>query len=136
MENLLIKYEPVVDYVNAECEKYLLVQYNSRYVKSKDIYFHDVRFTGWTAVGKIEGNKMYIAFSVCKYEEGDKFVKKVGVQEALAKCTPEKATVIVNLADVPQNEIIKVFHGYVDSSSEKLEKRFFKKRVRYWLSKV
>ena len=135
MEKLLIKYEPV-NSLNITQEHYIHSGYSCILNKYSDNYFDDIRFIGWTAVGKIEDNKMYIAFSVCKYEEGDKFVKKIGVQEALTKCTPEKATVIVDLKDVPQNEIIKVFHGYVDSSSEKLEERFFKKRVKYWLSKV
>lgn len=135
MEKLLIKYEPV-NSLTITTEYDIHKEYMCITSKYTDNYLENVRFTGWTAVGKIEGDKMYIAFSVCKYEEGDKFVKKIGVQEALAKCTPEKATVIVDLTNVPQNEIIKVFHGYVDSSSEKLEERFFKKRVKYWLSKV
>ena len=130
LNKLLIKYEPVIRYLDVTVD----MQVNS-YNNYDSRYFEDVRFTGWTAVGKIEDKKMYIAFSVCKYEEGDKFVKKEGVIQALVKCTPEKATIIVDLTDVPENETVKVFHGYVDMFSEKLEKRFFKKKLHYWINK-
>lgn len=135
MNKLLIKYEPV-NSLNITTEYDIHKGYI--YVTSKytDNYLENVRFIGWTAVGKIEDGKLYIAFAVCKYEEGDKFVKKEGVKQALAKCTPEKANIIVELKDIPENETVKVFHGYVDNYSQQLEKRFYKKRVKYWLSKV
>lgn len=135
MEKLLIKYEPVKS-LSITQEHYIHNVYSRISDKYSDSYFEDVRFTGWTAVGKIENGKLYIAFAVCKYDEGDRFIKKEGVKQALAKCNPEKANIIVDLKDIPENETIKVFHGYVDNHSQEIEKRFYKKRIKYWLNKA
>lgn len=126
--NIIIKYEKP-DWIETTKElsakgRYLLDTYDC--VVS--------RFIGWTIVGKIEDNKIFIAYSICKYEEGDKFVKKLGVEAALKRCTPEKADIVVDLTEVPPNEIIKVFHGYTEALIESIEKRFIKKKTKYWFN--
>ena len=134
--NIIIKYEKPR---NVDIQKELIIYRADSRVSSNnwliDQYYElNERFIGWTIVGKIEDNKLFIAYSICKYEEGDKFVKKLGVEAALKRCIPDKADIVVDLTDVPENETIKVFHGYTEDLIENIEKRFIKKRAKYWFN--
>lgn len=98
-----------------------------------DLEFNTLRLIGYTIVGVIENNKLLIKYSICNYEEGDKFVKKLGVSKALDNTTYME----VDLTNVPQNETIRVFHGYCDLHViPDIERRYLKKKQKYWLSRV
>jgi hypothetical protein len=128
--NTIIRYEPFMDYElskdikDGEC----IWSYYSGYLKLEAI-----RFIGYTIVGIIQDNKLLIKYSICKYEEGDRFIKSLGISEALNN----KSYMEVDLTEVPENETIKVFHGYCDLHViPHIERRYLKKRQKYWLSKV
>jgi hypothetical protein len=136
MKDILIKYEPVRDInLDFDISLFLNNSLDRIYYEGEDIYATE-RFIGYTIVGKIEGDKMYIAYSVCNYEAGDKFIKKAGVESALNKCNSEKASVIVELNDIPIDETIKVFHGYADNLAEKIHDNFKVRRIKYWIDNL
>jgi hypothetical protein len=128
--NTIIRYEPCMGYELSKdiTDEYGVWSYYLGYLKLENI-----RFIGYTIVGIIQDNKLLIKYSVCNYEDGDRFVKRIGVSEALNNTTCME----VDLTEVPQNETIRVFHGYCDLHViPHIERRYLKKRQKYWLTKV
>jgi hypothetical protein len=128
--NTIIRYEPCKDYHFTKEISYWGINGQDYFAS---LTLENIRFIGYTIVGIIQDNKLLIKYSVCNYEDGDKFVKRIGVSEALNNTTYME----VDLTEVPQNETIKVFHGYCDLHViPHIERRYLKKRQKYWLTKV